>query len=295
MKVLVTGAGGMLGTDMVLELKRRGMEPIALSHAELDVTREESVRAAFSEHRPDAVIHCASYTAVDAAETDEERCRLVNTVGTRNVALSCREFDCCMVYLSTDYVFDGNGKQPREVTEECHPLSVYGRTKYEGECEVRRLLKRYFIVRISWTFGLHGKNFVETMLQLSKTRKKLCVVADQIGSPTFTRDVAATLADMLQTERYGCYHVTSEGTCSWYEFACEIFKRTGKAVRVQPIRSEEYPAMAQRPKNSCLSKKSLDENGFRRLPDWKNGLERYLSEREKSREKKAYDVRRMEQ
>lgn len=271
----------MLGTDMVLELERRGLEPIALSHAELDVTREESVREAFSEYRPDAVVHCASYTAVDAAETDEERCRLVNTIGTRNVALSCREFGCRMVYLSTDYVFDGSGEQPREVTEECHPLNVYGRTKYEGECEVRRLLERYFIVRVSWTFGLHGKNFVETMLRLSETQESLCVVADQIGSPTYTGDIAVTLADMLQTERYGCYHVTSEGTCSRYELACEIFRRIGKAIKVQPIRSEEYPAVARRPKNSRLSKSSLDENGFRRLPDWKSGLERYLSERGK--------------
>lgn len=281
MKVLVTGAGGMLGTDVVLELKRRKMEPIALPHTELDVTREENVREVFSGYRPEAVVHCASYTAVDAAEKDEARCRLVNAVGTRNVARSCRDYGCRMVYLSTDYVFDGSGEQPREVTEECHPISVYGRTKYEGECEVRRLLERYFIVRISWTFGLSGKNFVETMLRLSETQEELRVVADQIGSPTYTKDIAVTLADMLQTERYGCYHVTSEGACSWYEFACEIFRRTGKTTRVLPIASEEYPALAQRPKNSRLSKRSLDENGFRRLPDWKNGLERYLFERGK--------------
>ena len=226
----------------------------------------------------DAVIHCAAYTAVDAAEDNEELCRKVNEEGTRNIARVCKELDLKMMYISTDYVFNGQGTRPWEPDDEREPLNVYGETKCGGELAVEELLDKYFIVRIAWVFGVNGKNFIKTMLNLGKTRDSLTVVSDQIGSPTYTYDLARLLVDMIETEKYGRYHATNEGYCSWYEFACEIFRQAGMNVSVSPVDSSAYPAKAKRPMNSRMSKDKLDEMGFERLPSWQDALGRYLQE-----------------
>lgn len=278
MKVLVTGITGQLGYDVVKELKERGIEAIGTSSRDMDITDREKVEKTVKTAAPDAVIHCAAYTAVDAAEDDEETCRRVNAEGTRNIAKVCKELDCKMIYISTDYVFDGQGERPWEPGDACAPKGVYGRTKYEGELAVQELLEKYFIVRVSWTYGINGKNFVKTMLNLSKTHDRLTVVSDQFGSPTYTWDLARLLADMVQTEKYGIYHASSEGFCSWHEFACAIFKEAGIKMEVVPVTTAEYGAKAPRPFNSRMSKEKLPENGFERLPSWQDALERYLEE-----------------
>ena len=277
MKVLVTGVKGQLGHDVVLELEKRGHRAIGVDVEEMDITDAEMVRQVMEETAPDAVIHCAAYTAVDAAEDNVSLCRRINAEGTANIARACRDLDCKMMYISTDYVFNGRGERPWEPDDEREPLNVYGQTKYEGELSVE-MLEKYFIVRIAWVFGVNGKNFIKTMLNLGKTRDHLTVVDDQIGSPTYTWDLARLLADMMETDRYGRYHATNEGLCSWYEFACEIFRQAGMPVEVEPVSSSQYPAKAVRPSNSRMDKSKLDQMGFRRLPSWQDALGRYLKE-----------------
>ena len=277
MKVLVTGVKGQLGHDVMLELEKRGHRAIGVDVEEMDITDAEMVRQVMEEMAPDAVIHCAAYTAVDAAEDNVSLCRRINAEGTANIARACRDLDCKMMYISTDYVFNGRGERPWEPDDEREPLNVYGQTKYEGELSVE-MLEKYFIVRIAWVFGVNGKNFIKTMLNLGKTRDHLTVVDDQIGSPTYTWDLARLLADMIETDRYGRYHATNEGLCSWYEFACEIFRQAGMPVEVEPVSSSQYPAKAVRPSNSRMDKSKLDQMGFRRLPSWQDALGRYLKE-----------------
>ena len=276
MKVLVTGVRGQLGYDVVNELEKRGIEAIGVDIQEMDITSAESVNTVIGEAAPDAVIHCAAYTAVDAAEDNAELCRKVNAEGTQNIANMCKTLDIPMIYISTDYVFDGQGERPWEPDDERNPLNVYGQTKYEGELAVQNTLEKYFIVRIAWVFGVNGKNFVKTMLNLGKTRDHLTVVNDQFGSPTYTYDLAKLLVDMVLTDKYGFYHATNEGICTWYEFACEIFRQAGLDVKVDPVSADQYPAKAKRPSNSRMSKEKLTENGFEKLPAWQDALQRYL-------------------
>ena len=278
MKVLVTGVRGQLGYDVVRELKKRQIEAVGVDVEEMDITDPAQTETVIREAAPDAVIHCAAYTAVDAAEDNEELCREVNARGTENVARICGEMNIKMMYISTDYVFDGKGTRPWEPDDPRDPLNVYGQTKYEGELAVEKYVKKFFTVRIAWVFGVNGKNFIKTMLNLGKTHDKLTVVNDQTGSPTYTYDLARLLADMIQTEKYGRFHATNEGICTWYEFACEIFCQAGIDVEVAPVASDEYPSKAKRPENSRMSKKKLKENGFELLPSWQDALKRYLKE-----------------
>ncbi len=279
MKVLVTGVKGQLGYDVVNELTKRGHESVGVDIDEMDITDGEACRRVITEAAPDAVIHCAAYTAVDAAEDNEDLCRRVNADGTRNIALVCRDLDIKMVYISTDYVFDGQGTRPWEPDDARDPLNVYGVTKCEGEMAVEELVKKFFIVRIAWVFGVNGKNFIKTMLRLGQERGAVSVVDDQIGSPTYTYDLARLLVDMTESEHYGRYHATNEGFCSWYEFACEIFKQAGMTeVKVTPVDSSQFPAKAKRPMNSRMDKSKLAANGFEPLPAWQDALGRYLKE-----------------
>lgn len=277
MRVLVTGVKGQLGYDVMNELAGRGHEGIGVDIQEMDITDAASVEKVITEAAPDAVIHCAAYTAVDAAEDNVDLCRRVNAGGTENIARVCKALNCKMMYISTDYVFNGQGTRPWEPDDKREPLNVYGQTKYEGELAVE-MLEKFFLVRIAWVFGVNGKNFIKTMLNLGKTRDHLTVVADQIGSPTYTYDLARLLVDMIETDKYGRYHATNEGLCSWYEFACEIFKQAGMNVTVSPVTSDQYPAKAKRPMNSRMDKSKLDEMGFKRLPSWQDALGRYLKE-----------------
>ncbi len=283
MTVLVTGVKGQLGHDVQIELEKRGHAVVAVDIEEMDITDPAAVERVLTQAAPDAVIHCAAYTAVDAAEANEDLCRKINADGTENIAKVCAALDCKMIYISTDYVFDGQGTRPWEPDDERHPLNVYGLTKCEGELAVEKWLKKYYIVRIAWVFGLNGKNFVKTMLRLGAEREELSVVSDQIGTPTYTKDLAVLLADMAETDRYGRYHATNEGGyISWYDFTCEIMKQAGLPARVLPVTSEEYakrvPTAARRPFNSRMDKEKLEQNGFARLPAWQDALARYLEE-----------------
>lgn len=278
MKVFVTGVKGQLGHDVVNELTKRGIESIGVDIEEMDITDAEIVKQVITQSAPDAVVHCAAYTAVDAAEENEAVCRKVNADGTRNIAEVCRSLDIKMLYLSTDYVFDGKGERPWEPEDERHPLNVYGQTKYEGELAIQENLEKYFIVRIAWVFGVNGSNFIKTMLKLSQTHKRITVVNDQYGSPTYTYDLARLLVDMILTDKYGIYHATNEGVCSWYEFACEIFKKADIPMEVVPVTTEEYGAKAKRPANSRMNRDKLIQNDFDKLPPWQDALERYLKE-----------------
>lgn len=260
------------------------MEVRGVSSKEFPLTDAGAMRRYMEAYRPTAVIHCAAYTAVDRAEDDKETCMAVNAEGTAALARLCRDFHAKMVYISTDYVFPGNGTEPYEVDAPKDPKNVYGQSKLAGEEAVQQILKRYFIVRISWVFGINGKNFVRTMLKLGQTHKALTVVDDQIGSPTYTRDLAVLLADMIQTEKYGVYHATNEGFCSWAEFAAEIFRQAGMDIKVTPVPSSAYPTRAVRPHNSRMSKKSLREAGFSLLPRWQDAIGRYLIELESLKE-----------
>ena len=282
MKILVTGVKGQLGHDVVNELENRGIEAIGVDIDEMDITDAVSVDKVIREASPDAVIHCAAYTAVDAAEENQELCRKVNADGPRNIARVCRELDIKLLQVSTDYVFEGTGERPWEPEDECQPKSVYGQTKYEGELAVKELMDKYFIVRIAWVFGINGKNFVKTMLNLAKTHDTIRVVNDQFGSPTYTYDLARLLVDMVLTDKYGIYHATNEGDCSWYEFACAIFEEAGVKVNVVPVTSEEYGAKANRPFNSRMSKEKLTQMDFERLPEWRDALHRYIGELKKA-------------
>lgn len=278
MKILVTGVKGQLGHDVLKELKLRKIDCLGADKEEFDITDARATSRFIKKYRPDAVIHCSAYTAVDKAEDEPEICMAVNAGGTRNIASVCKEIDAKMIYISTDYVFPGKGSKDYDVDDPTGPLSVYGKSKLEGELAVRELLQKYFIVRISWVFGKNGNNFVKTMLRIGKEREVVNVVCDQIGSPTYTADLAKLLCDMVTTEKYGIYHATNEGFCSWAEFAEEIFKLSGYPTKVNPIPTSEYPAKAVRPLNSRMSKRSLDEAGFGRLPDWHDALARYLNE-----------------
>lgn len=276
MRVLVTGVKGQLGYDVVNELTKRGYESFGVDIDEMDITDFDSVRRVITAAKVDSVVHCAAYTAVDKAEDFPEICMKVNVEGPCNIARICRELDLKMVYISTDYVFSGTGEEPFGEYDPKGPTNVYGKSKLEGELAVSELVDKHFIVRISWAFGYNGNNFVKTMLKLGKERGSVSVVSDQIGSPTYTFDVARLLVDMLETEKYGTYHGTNEGYCSWYDFACEIFNYAKMNVEVIPVDSTKFPVKATRPKNSRLSKNELDKNGFQRLPQWDDALHRYM-------------------
>ena len=276
MKILVTGATGQLGHDVCGVLLQRGIEHIGVGSADFDITNRESTQAFLVNYQPDAVIHCAAYTKVDLAEDEPERCMRVNADGTQNIALACREIGAKLLYVSTDYVFPGTGEKPWETDDATGPLNVYGKSKLAGEDAVRKLVEKHFIVRTSWVIGEHGNNFVKTMLRLAETHSELRVVDDQIGSPTFTADLAPVLRNMIATDKYGVYHATNEGFCSWAELAEAVFRFAGRNVTVHPVSTEEYGAKAIRPKNSRLSKRSLDAGGFARLPEWEASLARLL-------------------
>ena len=289
MRVLVTGVKGQLGHDVMDELAAKGIEGIGVDVEEMDITDAAACEKVITEAKPDAVIHCAAYTAVDAAEDNVELCRKVNAEGTRNIAKVCKALDIKMMYISTDYVFNGEGLRPWEPDDHREPLNVYGLTKYEGEIAVEQNLEKYFIVRIAWVFGVNGKNFIKTMLRLGQERGAVSVVNDQIGTPTYTYDLARLLVDMIETDKYGYYHATNEGGyISWYDFTKEIFRQAVEmgrteyaedAVKVLPVTTEEYGvSKAKRPFNSRLDKKKLVENGFTPLPTWQDALKRYLKE-----------------
>ncbi len=277
MKVLVTGYNGQLGYDIVNVAKQYNVEADGVDIAEMDITSKESVDSVILNGGYDAVIHCAAYTAVDNAQDDIDVCRKVNVEGTKNIVAACKQLDIPVMYFSTDYVFDGQGTNMWNEYDERNPLNVYGQTKYEGELLVEEY-EKHFIVRISWVFGKNGNNFIKTMLKLSETRDELSVVDDQIGSPTYTADLAILALEMIQSSKFGTYHATNEGICSWYEFACEIFKQAGRTVKVNPVDSSMFPVKAKRPQNSRMSKAELDKNGFKRLPDYQDAIKRYLKE-----------------
>lgn len=274
--ILVTGITGQLGEEVAKELEKRGENFIGTTRKEIDLSKPDEVKSFIIEKKPSAVIHCAAYTAVDKAESEAELALTVNGLATRKIAEACKEIGAKMLYVSTDYVFGGNGDTPYEINDEKAPQNIYGKGKLLGEDSVIALLRNYFIVRISWVFGSNGKNFVKTMLNFDKRRKKISVVDDQIGSPTYTADVAPLLVDMIQSDKYGIYHATNEGFCSWAEFAEEIFKQAGREITVEKIPTSEYPTPARRPLNSRLSKKTLDEAGFKRLPSWQDAVTRFL-------------------
>ena len=301
MKVFVTGVGGQLGHDVMNELHKRGHDGIgsdihptysgimdgsavtSMAYAALDITDAEAVREVLFRVKPDVVIHCAAWTAVDLAEDEDkqEKVRAINAGGTRNIAAVCKELDRKMAYISTDYVFDGQGEKPWQADcKDYQPLNVYGQTKLEGELAVSETLEKYFVVRIAWVFGLNGNNFIKTMLKVGKKFDTLRVVNDQIGTPTYTLDLSRLLVDMIETDKYGYYHATNEGGyISWYDFACEIFRQAGYTTKVVPITTAEYGlSKAARPFNSRLDKSKLAENGFEPLPNWQDALARYLKE-----------------
>ena len=276
MKVLVTGYNGQLGYDVVKRLWELDIESKGVDVADFDLTNKEEVQTYIKQYNPDIVVHCAAYTAVDKAEDEKELCYAVNVLGTQYIAEVCKELEAKMVYISTDYVFNGEGEEPFEVDSPVGAKNQYGLTKYQGELEVQRYLTKYFIVRVSWVFGINGNNFIKTMLRLGKERDELNVIDDQVGSPTYTLDIAKLIADMIQTDKYGVYHASNEGYCSWYEFTKEIFRQAGYVIKVNPITTDQYPTKATRPLNSRMSKKSLDEAGFERLSKWEDALKRYL-------------------
>lgn len=301
MKILVTGVGGQLGHDVMNELIKRGhtgigsdIAPVYSGIADsspvttadyipMDITDKQSVTQIITDIKPDAVIHCAAWTAVDAAEDEENKAKvaLINSEGTRNIANACKDIDAKMIYISTDYVFDGQGTTPWEPDcKDYAPLNVYGKTKLDGELAVSEILEKYFIVRIAWVFGLNGKNFIKTMLNVGKTHPEVRVVNDQIGTPTYTLDLSRLLIDMIESDKYGYYHATNEGGyISWYDFTCEIYKQAGLSTKVTPVSTAEYGlSKAARPFNSRLDKRKLTENGFTPLPVWQDAVKRYLQE-----------------
>ena len=280
MKLLVTGVKGQLGYDVCKVLSARGIEHRGVDIEDFDITNVQATHDYIAAYRPDGVIHCSAWTAVDRAEDELEKVRAVNAEGPRNIASACKEIGAKLVYISTDYVFPGTGDRFYEPDDPTGPLGAYGVTKLEGEQAVQALLERYFIVRVSWVFGKNGSNFIKTMLRLAETKSELNVVCDQIGSPTYTADLAPLLCDMVESEKYGVYHATNEGICSWAEFAEEIFRLAGKDVKVNPVPTSEYPTRVVRPLNSRMSKAKLEAMGFSRLPDWHDALVRYLRELE---------------
>lgn len=278
MKILVTGVCGQLGYDVVKELEKRSIEYIACDKQDFDITDKASTEKFILKNKPDGVIHCAAYTAVDKAEDETEACRRVNSDGSLNIAQACEKAGAKMIYISTDYVFGGDGSEPYEVLDKKNPQNVYGKTKLDGEENALKSCSRVFVVRTSWVYGLNGANFVKTMRRLAQTRDEISVVADQIGSPTYTRDLAVLLADMIVTEKYGIYHASNEGFISWADFAENIIKESGLSAKINRISTSDYPAKAKRPLNSRLSKKSLTDNGFKLLPSQEDALSRYIKE-----------------
>ncbi len=278
MSIYVTGVGGQLGHDVIAELYSRGLDYIAPSHDELDLCDKGAVLEFFNSNDIDAVMHCAAYTAVDKAESEPDLCNRINADATAFLAECCAERDIPLMYISTDYVFPGSGSLPYDVDDPKGPLQVYGKSKLLGESAVLAACSKYFIVRVSWVFGSNGGNFVKTILRLASERDSISVVADQVGSPTYTRDLAVLLCSMIVTKSYGIYHATNEGFCSFYDFACEIVRLSGSTLDVVSITSDQYAAAAARPLNSRLSKSSLDVAGFNRLPTWQDALSRYLKE-----------------
>ncbi|MEH7355060.1 dTDP-4-dehydrorhamnose reductase [Neobacillus drentensis] len=282
MKVVVTGVQGQLGYDVVKQLTARNHQVFGTDRNELDITDEKAVQAYFDEIKPDALLHCAAYTNVDGAEEDKETVYKVNAIGAKYLAQAASKVGAKMVYVSTDYVFDGTAAEPYEVDHPTQPLGVYGETKYAGEEFVKQNLDHHFIVRTAWVYGINGNNFVKTMLRLAGDRDELGVVHDQVGSPTYTVDLARFMIDLVESDKYGVYHATNEGVCSWYDFAVEIFKQADVHVKVNPLTSEQFPRPAARPKYSVLSKKKIIEQGFTPLPNWKDALSAYLRELRKS-------------
>lgn len=278
MKILVTGVAGQLGHDVIEELEKFSIEYIACDKEEFDLCDKHATEDFIIKNKPDGVIHCAAYTAVDKAEDEESVCRKINTDASENIARACERIGAKMIYISTDYVFGGDGEIPYETDDKKNPQNVYGQTKLDGENKVLGLCSKSFVVRTSWVYGINGNNFVKTMRKLAETRTELNVVADQIGSPTYTRDLAKLLAEMIQTEKYGVYHATNEGFISWAEFAEMIMEKSGLSVKINHIPTSEYPVKAKRPLNSRLSKRSLTDNGFSLLPKQDDALERYIAE-----------------
>ena len=278
MKVLVTGYAGQLGWDTVHLLQARGIECRGVDMQDFDLTDGEAVKAYVQSYRPTAIVHCAAYTNVDKAESQPEICAAVNGMGTVNIVRAALSVGAKVVFISTDYVFPGTGDQPWKVSDDYGPRNVYGMSKVQGEDAVRSLMTRYFILRTSWVFGKNGHNFVRTMLRLGKEKKEIRVVSDQIGSPTYTKDLARVICDMLPTEKYGIYHVRNEGFISWYDFAKMIMEKAGLPCRVLPVPSSEYPTPARRPLNSRLDGSKLTEAGFEPMPSVENALDRYLEE-----------------
>jgi len=277
-KVLVTGANGQLGYDVVKRLNELGIEAIGVDKEDFDITNKEDTQEYILSRKPDVVVHCAAYTAVDKAEEEKEICYAINVDGTINIAEACKIIDAKMVYISTDYVFDGLGTEPQLEDKNTNPINYYGYTKERGEQNVRDILEKHYVIRTSWVYGINGNNFVKTMLKLAKSKDQISVVNDQIGAPTFAKDLAVLICDIIQTTNYGTYHGVNEGYCSWYEFALTIFEKSSITIKVNPISTSEYPSKANRPLNSKLSKYSLDDKGFTRLPDWQDALSRYLEE-----------------
>ena len=281
MKFFITGVNGQLGYDVKRELLERGYTDIlAPTRVDLDITNEDAVKKMIREYRPSVIFHCAAYTAVDKAEEEQEKCYQVNVLGTKYLTEAAKEMDAKIIYISTDYVFDGTKEGLYQVEDKVNPVNYYGKTKYLGENFVSKY-ENHIIVRISWVFGINGKNFIRTMLNLAESHKELNVVCDQIGSPTYTKDLAGLLVNMFLSNVKGLYHVTNEGYCSWYEFAEFIFKESRKKVKVHPILTKDYKTIAKRPLNSKLSKESLDDIGMKRLPEWQDAVKRYICELKK--------------
>ncbi len=278
MKVLVTGGTGQLGYDVTQQLKFNNIKFFAPSRAELDISNEKNVEQYILNLKPDAIIHCAAYTAVDNAEDEKEKCYDINVNATKYISECAKKLNSKLVYISTDYVFDGEKDGAYQASDKTNPINYYGYTKCEGEKIVKSLLQKYFIVRISWVFGQNGNNFVKTMLRLANDRNELSVVSDQIGSPTYTVDLSKLLVEMVKTEKYGIYHATNKGYCTWFEFASEIFKKMNINIKLNKINTSDYPTKAKRPLNSKLSKEKLSKNGFNELPCWKKSLCDFISQ-----------------
>ena len=279
MKILVTGVNGQLGYDVVKELDKRGHQPIGVDKEEMDLTSKEQIKECIKIINPQAIIHCGAYTAVDKAEDEKDLCKRVNAIATKEIAKNAKVLDIPMIYISTDYVFDGT--KDGEYTEKDipNPINIYGKTKYEGELYVQKILKKYYIVRISWVFGENGNNFIDTMIRLSKEKDSLSVINDQVGSPTYTKDLARLLVDMIETDKYGVYHATNEGYCTWYEFAKEIFRISNIDIQVNKINTSKYHTQAKRPLNSKMSKEKLKNMKFIPLRSWKDALNEYMINR----------------
>ncbi len=284
--ILVTGAKGQLGSDLVNLLKLSGYRVIGMGKSELDITNEEEVNKVVTLLKPDIIIHCAAYTQVDKAESEPDLAFLINAIGTRNIAVAAENNDSKLVYISTDYVFDGNSTKPYHEFSPVSPINIYGSSKLAGEMMVRDFHSKFFIVRTSWVFGINGNNFVKTMLQLSKEKEKLKVVNDQTGCPTYTVDLSRCILQLIETNKYGIYHVSNTGSCTWFDFAKEIFRQTNKTVKLEPCTSDEFPRPAKRPVNSVIDQMGIRINQFDPLPYWQDALNRFLLQLKAHKERK---------